>query len=63
MRPSTVRLPDRQAGLPAGRPSPPRAAPLSPPPVPLTRPPPEQELVQLWQGQHLPAGRPGYPAR
>jgi len=54
MRPSTLRLPDRQAGLPAGRLGPPRAAPLPPPAVPPARPPPEQELVQLWHGQHLP---------
>jgi len=54
MRPSTLRLPDRQAGLPAGPSGPPPAAPLPPPPLPLTRPPPEHELVQLWQGQHLP---------
>ena len=60
MRPSTLRLP-------AGRPSPPRAAPLPPPAVPLPRPPPEQELVQLWHGQHLPANalatRRGEPLR
>jgi hypothetical protein len=35
--------------------------------VPFTRPPPEQELVQLWQGQHLPsnalATRHGGPLR
>jgi hypothetical protein len=35
--------------------------------LPLTRPPPEQELVQLWQGQHLPsnalATRRGGPLR
>jgi hypothetical protein len=41
--------------VPAGRLGPPRAAPLPPPAVPLARPPPEQELVQLWHGQHLPS--------
>jgi len=67
MRPSTLRLPAGEAGLPAGRPGPPSAALLPPPPVPFTRPPPEQELVQLWQGQHLPsnalATRHGGPLR
>ena len=54
MRASTPRLPDRQAGLPPRQASPPPAAPLPPPVVPLTRPPPEEELVRLWHGQHLP---------
>ncbi len=67
MRASTLRLPDRQAGLPARQASPPPAAPLPPPVVPLTRPPPEEELVRLWHGQHLPpdalATRRGEPLR
>ena len=64
---SSLRLPDRQAGLPAERPGPPRAAPLPPSALPLSRTPPEQELVQLWHGQHLPpntlATRHGEPLR
>jgi hypothetical protein len=38
----------------SGRAGPPPAAPLPPLALPFTRPPPEEELVQLWQGQHLP---------
>jgi hypothetical protein len=64
---SSLRLPHRQAGLAAVRPRPPPAAPLPPSAVPPARPPPEEELVRLWQGQHLPpdalATRRGEPLR
>ena len=51
---ASLRLPAGQAGLLSGRGGPPPPAPLPPPALPFTRPPPEEELVQLWDGQHLP---------
>ena len=40
--------------LPSAGARPPSAAPLPPPALQAARPPPEEELVRLWQGQHLP---------